>query len=215
MWQTVLVRLAVSMLLSAIIGLERELHGKPAGLRTHMLVSVGCTLFMLFGVNAPAIFGEHVSVDPSRIAAQIVTGVGFLGAGTIIRSVGSVHGLTTAASIWMVAAVGTAVGGGFFSGASLGTVMALLILWIGDSKYLSRLERETVILELEFDESETVSSRLDKLIADHADDLQSISRRTRDGVSAVTIKITLSARDKDQLVGELGQTHGIRLLEIS
>jgi putative Mg2+ transporter-C (MgtC) family protein len=202
------------MLLSAIIGMERELHGKPAGLRTHILVSVGCTLFMLLGVYAPVVFGDHILVDPSRIAAQIVTGVGFLGAGTIIRSVGSVHGLTTAASIWLVAAVGTAVGGGFFVGASFGTLIALIILWVGDSRLLSHLERETFSIELEYEESEAISAKLDRLVKERSKDLQSVSRSTREGIARAAITLTLSAREKEELVAELAGATGLRALEV-
>ena len=97
-------RLVVSVILGALIGYEREKHGRPAGLRTHILVSVGATLFALCSYQ---IAGKDY--DPGRVTAQIVTGIGFLGAGTIIRQGSVVRGLTTAASIWTIAAVGVAV----------------------------------------------------------------------------------------------------------
>lgn len=104
-----IIRLAISALLSGLIGLEREAHEHPAGLRTHILVSVGATLFTLSSYCvAYSIHGQVF--DPGRITAQIVTGVGFLGAGTIIHRGSVVRGLTTAASIWAVAAIGVAVG---------------------------------------------------------------------------------------------------------
>lgn len=99
------IRLLVSLALASLIGLERETHGRPAGLRTHILVCMGSTLFTICSY---VIAGE--GNDPGRIAAQIVTGVGFLGAGTIIHQGSVVRGLTTAASIWAVAAIGVAVG---------------------------------------------------------------------------------------------------------
>ena len=121
-------RLGLSVLLGGLIGIERELHGKSAGLRTHMLVSVGSALFTVLSYALPVILGAEMRSDPTRIAAQIVTGVGFLGAGTILQAKGSVHGLTTAASIWFVAAIGMAVGGGFYLGACLATVLGHVVL---------------------------------------------------------------------------------------
>jgi len=108
-FQDMVIRLAVSALLAGLIGLEREAHEHPAGLRTHMLVSIGSTLFTLCSFSVSQSIGGHV-FDPARITAQIVTGVGFLGAGTIIHRGSVVRGLTTAASIWAVAAIGMAVG---------------------------------------------------------------------------------------------------------
>ncbi|MCE5199246.1 MAG: MgtC/SapB family protein [Armatimonadota bacterium] len=106
-WE-MMVRLVVSVLLGALIGLERETHGRPAGLRTHILVCFGSTLFAL---SSYVIAGTEY--DPARITAQIVTGVGFLGAGTIIHQGSVIRGLTTAASIWTVAAIGVAVATGW------------------------------------------------------------------------------------------------------
>ena len=105
-WDEVLGRLALAAALGGAIGIEREIREQEAGLRTHMLVSVGAALFTVVG--AYGFQGQNV--DPSRIAAQIVTGVGFLGAGAIIRRCFSVRGLTTAATLWVVAAVGLASG---------------------------------------------------------------------------------------------------------
>lgn len=104
LWDMVL-RLLISLVLASLIGMERETHGRPAGLRTHVLVCMGATLFTICSY---IIGGDYY--DPGRIAAQIVTGVGFLGAGTIIHQGSVVRGLTTAASIWAVAAIGVAVG---------------------------------------------------------------------------------------------------------
>ncbi len=125
-----LLRLAVAALLGSIIGLERERMAWAAGLRTHMLVCVGSTLMMIVSAYgfADVLRYEHVALDPSRIAAQVVTGVGFLGAGTILLRHDSVRGLTTAASVWAVAGVGLAVGGGMYVAAVGATVLIFLIL---------------------------------------------------------------------------------------
>ena len=113
-WVETLLRLLVAAGLGGVIGLERELDEKAAGLRTHMLVSVGAALFTLVGAYGFSDFfdGNTVSFDPSRVAAQIVTGIGFLGAGVIFRQGFTVRGLTTAASLWLVGAIGRALGGG-------------------------------------------------------------------------------------------------------
>ena len=129
-WDGALLRLAVAALLGGVIGLERELDEKAAGLRTHMLVSVGSALFTLVSAYGFREFLNHghVSFDPSRIAAQIVTGIGFLGAGVIFRQGFTIRGLTTAASLWLVAAVGLAAGAGYWQGAVIATGVAVVSL---------------------------------------------------------------------------------------
>ena len=121
-------RLTLGLVLGAIIGFERELHRQPAGFRTHSLVSLGAALFTI--VSA---FGFEGSIaDPTRIAAQIVSGIGFIGAGTILQYRGHIRGLTTAASLWSVAAVGTAAGAGLVVLAIMATVLILVILSLLD-----------------------------------------------------------------------------------
>ncbi len=126
----VILRLALAALLGSVIGLERERLLWTAGLRTHMLVCVGATLVMLvssFGFQ-DVLGTPNVTLDPSRVAAQVVSGIGFLGAGTILLRNDVVRGLTTAASLWTVAAVGLAVGGGMYMPAVAATVLILGIL---------------------------------------------------------------------------------------
>lgn len=123
-------RLLLAAGLGMAVGLERELAGKPAGLRTHLLVCIGAALFTLASIYA---FG--VSADVSRVAAGVVTGVGFLGAGAIIhREGGAVGGLTTAASIWMVAAIGLTAASGLYWLAGVATFLALVVLRIPDKR---------------------------------------------------------------------------------
>ncbi|PMQ01204.1 MAG: magnesium transporter MgtC [Dictyoglomus sp. NZ13-RE01] len=123
----IVLRLLLSVVLGGIIGWEREKEEKPAGLRTHMLVCLGSTLIMI--VSAYGFPGRYPS-DPGRIAAQVITGIGFIGAGTILRTGATIKGLTTAASIWTVAGIGLAVGVGLYFPAILTTllVVATLIL---------------------------------------------------------------------------------------
>jgi putative Mg2+ transporter-C (MgtC) family protein len=126
-----LVPLFVSLAFGTLLGWERQLGHKPAGLRTHALVCVGTTLFVLVGrhaVESAAGAGATVQVDPTRVIHGIVTGIGFLGAGSILRQRDSVFGLTTAASIWYVAAVGVAVGVRAYLLAVVGTAIGLVVL---------------------------------------------------------------------------------------
>jgi len=129
-WQGLLARLAVAAALSAAIGLERESRGRDAGLRTNMLVAVGSAAFMLIALDMVEALRDlpGVQLDPIRVLAGLVGGIGFLGAGAIIQSRGEVHGLTTAAGIWVCAAIGAAAGSGLFALAGLTAGAALVIL---------------------------------------------------------------------------------------
>lgn len=143
-WFEVLARLALAAGLGGVIGLERELRDRFAGLRTHLLVSVGAALFTLVSAYAWTDFSftGNVTFDPTRIAAQIVTGIGFLGAGAIIRQGATVHGLTTAATLWAAAAIGMASAAGFYTGAILATAVTFIIVWplrVFEHRYLYRI----------------------------------------------------------------------------
>lgn len=142
-WE-ILARLAAAAALGGVIGIERELREREAGFRTHMLVSVGAALFTLVSAYAWSDFAfspaAGVTFDPTRIAAQIVTGIGFIGAGAIIRQGLSVRGLTTAATLWMVAAIGMACGAGFYWAAVIATAIALVGL--GPLRLVSQRVRE-------------------------------------------------------------------------
>jgi putative Mg2+ transporter-C (MgtC) family protein len=121
-------RLALGLALGAIIGFERETHGQPAGFRTHSLVATGSALFTIVSAYG---FGGDLA-DPTRIAAQIVTGIGFIGAGTILQYRGQVRGLTTAASLWSVAAIGMAAGAGMWIISLVATALIVVILIVFD-----------------------------------------------------------------------------------
>ncbi|TXI32474.1 MAG: MgtC/SapB family protein [Niabella sp.] len=128
----ILIRLSIACLFGALIGLERERKNWTAGLRTHMMVCVGACLIMIvsaFGFS-DILQTDHVTLDPSRIAAQVISGIGFIGAGTILFfRQGTVHGLTTAAGLWTVAAIGLATGGGMYFAAGATAIIAIIILW--------------------------------------------------------------------------------------
>jgi putative Mg2+ transporter-C (MgtC) family protein len=132
-WAEILLRVGLAAALGGAIGFERELREREAGLRTHLLVSVGAALFTLVSAYAWTDWRfstkEGLVFDPTRIAAQVVTGIGFLGAGAIIRQGLSVRGLTTAATLWVVAAIGMATGAGYYAAAVITTVLVLVSLW--------------------------------------------------------------------------------------
>lgn len=179
----ILLRLAIAVLLCGLIGLERESRGQAAGLRTHILVGVGSALFTMVSAYGFQSDDPRTSIDPTRIAAQIVTGIGFLGAGAIIRQGLTVHGLTTAAALWIVAAVGMAVGAGYYFGASATTAIILVAL-VGFRRLrptlLTRLRTDFVLLDVvageEAELGEVLSvlgrqgARVESMESDRADD---------------------------------------------
>jgi putative Mg2+ transporter-C (MgtC) family protein len=163
-WDELLLRLALAAALGAAIGIEREIREQEAGLRTHTLVSLGAALFTVAGAYGFRDFGGPV--DPTRVAAQVVTGIGFLGAGAIIRMGLSVRGLTTAATLWVVAAIGLASGAGYYSAAIITTALVLLSLWplrIFAYRVLTRFRPETDRLVAQLPSGESPASLIGEL----------------------------------------------------
>lgn len=130
-WELVL-RIIVGAILGGIIGLERDLHGRPVGFRTHMIVAMAAATFMVISTHfvyyQRYVDGDHVAVDTSRIAAAVVTGIGFLAGGSILRTGATIQGLTTAAALWLVTAIGMCAGSGMYLIAVVVTLMGLLAL---------------------------------------------------------------------------------------
>lgn len=135
-----IIRLSFSLLLGIVIGLERQIRRRDAGLRTFSLICTGSTGAMLISIWIPQIYPDFLNGDPGRIAAQVLTGIGFLGAGAIMRGKGSVQGLTTAACIWQTAVIGLAVGAGLYSGAIIATLFTIFVLVT-----VEKLEQKLVI----------------------------------------------------------------------
>jgi putative Mg2+ transporter-C (MgtC) family protein len=165
-WHVTL-RLGLAAILGGAIGVERELRDREAGIRTHLLVSLGSALFTLvsaYGFHQFLASGDAVvRADPTRIAAQIVTGIGFLGAGAIIREGLSVRGLTTAATLWVVAAIGMACGAGYYwpaAGATLLTILALWPLRILAYRTIERIKPEENRVTIELKEGQPVAPLL-------------------------------------------------------
>ncbi|WP_096186184.1 MgtC/SapB family protein [Evansella halocellulosilytica] len=155
------VRLILAALLGGLIGVEREFHHHPAGFRTHMLVSVGSCLIMLLAFYGFQTYMENnpdvVTFDPSRLAAYVVSGIGFLGAGTILVQGYTVRGLTTAASIWVVAGIGLTVGAGMYTPAIITTVIVILSLFfLGkiNFNFLSKSNKKQIYVLVEEESSE-------------------------------------------------------------
>jgi len=168
--QEELLRVVVAAGLGGAVGLERELREREAGFRTHMLVSVGSALFTLvsaYGFHEFLVHGGNVvRADPTRIAAQIVTGIGFLGAGAIIRQGFSVRGLTTAATLWVVAAIGMASGAGYYSAAVITTALVLFSLWplrIFAFRVMQRVRPETDRLLAQLPAGESPAPLIERL----------------------------------------------------
>lgn len=122
------IRILLAMIIGGVIGWERENSNRPAGLRTHMLVAIGAAVVMLMGEISLERYADITTMDPTRLGAQVISGIGFLGAGTIMREGLTVRGLTTAASLWAVACLGLAAGGGFYEAAIAGTIAIILTL---------------------------------------------------------------------------------------
>jgi len=125
----IMIRLLLALVLSGLIGFERQIHRRTAGLRTHILVCIGSCLIMLTSLYVFDIYSSRVDMDPTRIAAGVITGIGFLGAGAIIRAQEGIRGLTTAASLWVVAGIGLAIGCGFYTAGLFTAMLTLIVLF--------------------------------------------------------------------------------------
>ncbi len=210
----VLLRLLLAACLSGCIGYERERHGRAAGLRTHILVCVGSALLMLTGLFLFEAYHSRTSVDPGRIAAQVVSGIGFLGAGTIMRFRASVRGLTTAASLWAVAGIGLAVGCGFYVGAVAATLIMLLVLyWL--TKVEWQLVRKDWYRTLVIDTSITTADVLQQIrevLATYQIELRDfvIQKSSASNQFTIELEVKLATRHQDdQVLMDLMRVGGV------
>jgi putative Mg2+ transporter-C (MgtC) family protein len=148
----IIFKLALAGILGGLIGLERESLSRPAGLRTYTLVCVGSALAMIVSIDIYLQYYQTVNADPGRIAAQVISGIGFLGAGTIMREGASVQGLTTAAGLWVVACIGLAVGAGLYVPAIATTILIrfVLIYFIKfEARFTGRREYKGIVMVVE------------------------------------------------------------------
>jgi len=197
-------RLIVASLLGLAVGFEREIHGHPAGLRTHMLVALGSGLFTVLSAQG---FGQagasNVTIDPTRIAAQIVSGIGFLGAGAILKDGIVIRGLTTAASLWAVAAVGMAAGAAEYVIAVVATVVILVSLWPINvlSERLHGTVQPELQLRLELERID-VLGQVTAILREHKLEIGEIATN-RHGRNAYRVDLTLRGRSPAAIAGAL------------
>lgn len=210
-------RLVLAAVLGAAIGFERERLLWAAGLRTHMLVCVGSCLVMIVSAHGFApVLSEHVILDPSRIAAQVVSGIGFLGAGAILLRGQVVRGLTTAASIWAVAAVGLAAGSGLYF-ASVASTVILLVILAGvkpiEDAYRARVQSS--VLEITTEPNAIAHERLKKLLGVRAGQIRRVVEESSDQVQRVQIALVRITQDEVERAAErLKSTPGVLEVEV-
>jgi putative Mg2+ transporter-C (MgtC) family protein len=211
--------LLTAVVLGGLIGLEREMRGHPAGLRTHILVCLGSTLITLVSVQI-ATMGPQRG-DPARLAAQIVTGIGFLGAGAIVREGATIRGLTTAASIWTTAAIGIALGvaprfGELAVIATLIVIFTLTVLnWLED--LLEVKGRRLLSLEIHVQDRENTTARALTVITSHQVRVRSIKYEPRREPDIRPLFLRLQTRkgfDRDALLSDLAKESGIQYVHL-
>lgn len=209
-------RLLLAAILGAVIGIEREIHDHPAGIRTHLLVALGSALFTVLSiVGFPS--ADGTATDPSRVAAQIVTGIGFLGAGAILKYGPTVRGLTTAASMWAAAGIGMAAGAGLPVLGLAATVIVLVSLWPLRllSERLEVLTPRRLHVRVQLQDSRRLTDLFDWLAERHVDIIHFDSERDEDGRHTLDLVLGLPARtDRERLSAELGGMDGITLGDV-
>ncbi|MBT0662685.1 MgtC/SapB family protein [Geobacter pelophilus] len=216
------VKLMLASILGGIIGLEREVHGRPAGFRTHLLVSLGSCLFVITSVSFYLKFGNltgqgPLGVDPSRVAAQVVTGIGFLGAGAIIREKASIRGLTTAACLWVAAAVGVAVGVGMYSTSVLVTSLAVLNL-VFLKKLENRLKKDTYFRIIVWtDDLEGQTTRVEQMLTACKMEIVTLVIEKDLAQKSVLLEIDVKSRSREEcgrLTDQLSLLEGVTKIRL-
>jgi putative Mg2+ transporter-C (MgtC) family protein len=212
-WE-LLARLLLAAVLGSAVGWERERLQWAAGLRTHMLVAVGsCLMIIVSAYGFTSVLGPRVILDPSRVAAQVVTGVGFLGAGSIILRNEAIKGLTTAASVWAVAGVGLAAGAGLYSAAVATTVIILVILaGLKPLEERYRASRTNLELRIKARSGELPLSLLERTLGGRAARVRQVVVRPADaeGEDDVTLMLTrVSAGDTADIIRKLEAVDGV------
>lgn len=187
------IELICAALFSGLIGYEREVNGHAAGLRTHILVSIGACLIMIISISAPG-FDVSATRDPARLAAQVVSGIGFLGAGTIIQNGTDIKGLTTAATIWLCGGIGLACGSGYFSGAIIATIVSIITLTLLTKIEIKINRRSPRIVLLVESDSSVLKDVMEfaKAYSVEIRDIHSTTIKTKDGKQQLRLIIKLS-----------------------
>jgi len=199
-YETIL-RLIIGATLGGIIGFERQSHGRPAGFRTHLLVSLASVLIMIVSLDfyeAASVNPDLIRIDPARIAAGAITGIGFLGAGVIIKSGLTIQGLTTAACIWVVSAIGLAVGSGLYIPATVTFIITFIALWVlrNVEAKLPRLRYKNLTI---ITESAAADQEILELIDLHGVEISSLDHDVDKTKNEKTLHITLTYKNADVL----------------
>ena len=203
-------RIVLSGILGAVIGYERQARHKAAGLRTHMLVSIGSCLIMILSYKIYYMVAGHTNADPARLAAQVVSGIGFLGAGSIMKDGLNVRGLTTAASLWVVSAVGLTVGAGFYEGAIFVTVMILVVLGILTKIEYRTYDSSTFLLIVEGDENEELLGQICKTLAEHNVAILDVKLESKSPFAASFLIKSSKEFKNQQIIAQILTIQGIR-----
>ena len=202
----VLQRLLLVTAIAGAIGYERERHGRAAGFRTHILVGIGSCVVMLTGLYLMETLAGRSAVDPTRMASQVISGIGFLGAGTILRFGASVRGLTTAASLWAVAGIGLAVGAGFMAGAVFTGLIVLIVLF-GFSQLERRMRRDWYqTLVVETAGGGTDLTRIRGLLAEHDVEIRGFDVKAGSQADRVRLEFQLKLlpdQPRDEIVSHV------------
>lgn len=215
----ILLRVLVGAVLGAAVGLEREQHDQPAGLRTHMILVIGATLAMVLSVNLGFLFARPgTPADPARLAAQVISGIGFLGAGAILRYGFNVKGLTTATSMWTMAIVGMTVGAGYYMVAVVTTLIILIVLALLDiveKRFLKVSASRYISVEAEFKKGVVKSVRY--IVKEFSD--QVVSYTLQKSVKNKRIRIQVVARiphdeKLENLVESISDIDGVRNIKV-
>lgn len=213
----ILIRLALACFLGGLIGFERERNKQPAGLRTHILVCVGATLVMLCNIFIFEKYKGVANVDPARLGAQVISGIGFLGAGTIIKEGLSIRGLTTAASLWVVACLGIAVGIGFYAGAIISTSFILVVLaFFSKFEYLFNIKTLKSVLILKSVNAEGQINVIGNKLKEFEIVYSNVSvESAEDNLIAIRVYLTKSKDiSNSKLMEELYKLQGIKYVQI-
>jgi len=214
----VLIRLIVAAALGSLIGFERERLLWAAGIRTHMLVCVGACLIMIVSAYGfSSVLGDHVVLDPSRVAAQVVSGIGFLGAGSILARGEIVKGLTTAASIWTVAAIGLAIGGGlYFAGVTSTIVILIILAGVKPLEEAYRARNQAVVFNLIVDQGALTPEDLRQALGLRASQIKRfvVEARNDDGSDRLTVLLSkVSSHDIAEFRTRLNELPAVRQVE--
>ncbi len=207
-------RLVLATAFGGLIGLERELAGKPAGLRTNILIFVGAALLMYVSqsVANAATVGP---ADPGRIAAQVVSGIGFIGAGTILVERGSIVGLTTAATLWVVAAIGLAVGAHFYVEAVGATLLvAVTLVFLGRAEFFIFKRRKSVQLDVTIDPQPELLDEINEMLEKHGLRVRTEKVEKQHERFRASYEVTGPGRKREAAFGELAASSGVRRITV-